>query len=304
VLRPAESPNKDEGPINAWLCDHLTPAILAIAIGLDWGLFHLALEGLTFFFMQKGAGRRAFRRSRRLSLIVCTVIFITAASSAWIKFGGSQTGFMAPERELQLGNSMQLVINASLLAFYTVVRLAPNTWFFRRPALRAYATFWMVLRGLMMGAFVLKRGQIDAAFCVEAVAQNFVFACCAPIAVFMALKADSEYWRGHHRGATNRPRGLTGGGHSNLNMPLAGRVSMTSGAAVTLAETLDSFGGDSDIELLNFAYLDMASEHGRLEVVGAGGTAKVYRAKYKKGKVAVKLVYPPELTQVSEALSH
>ena len=73
---------------------------------------------------------------------------------------------------------------------------------------------------------------------------------------------------------------------------------------MTLAETLDSFGGDSDIELLNFAYLDMASEHGRLEVVGAGGTAKVYRAKYKKGKVAVKLVYPPELTQVSEALSH
>jgi hypothetical protein len=162
----------------------------------------------------------------------------------------------------------------------------------------------MVLRGLMMGAYLLKREQIDAAFCVEALAQNVVFACCTPIAVFMALKADSEYWRGHHRGATNRARRLTSGGHSNLNLPLAGRVSMTAGAAVTLAETLDNFGGESGIDLLNFAYLDMASEHGRLQVVGAGGTAKVYRAKYKKENVAVKLVYPPELTQVSEAVSH
>jgi hypothetical protein len=41
---------------------------------------------------------------------------------------------------------------------------------------------------------------------------------------------------------------------------------------------------------------------GRLEVVGAGGTAKVYRALYKKEPVAVKLVYPPELTQVSTSL--
>lgn len=298
-----ESPNKDEGPINAWLCDHLTPAILAIAIGLDWGLFHLALEGLTFFFMQKGAGRRAFRRAAKLALIVCTVIFITSATSAYVKFGGSQTGIMTPEAELQLGSHMQLFINVSLLAFYTIVRVSPSTWFFRRPALKGYATFWMVLRGLMMGAFVLKRGGVDAAFCVEALAQNVVFACCAPIAVFVALKADSEYWRGHHVGPTNRVRRLTSGGHSNLNLPLAGRVSLTSGAAVTLAETLDSFGGDRDIELLNFAYLDMASEHGRLEVVGAGGTAKVYRAKYKKEQVAVKLVYPPELTQVSDATS-
>ena len=304
MFRPVESPNKDEGPLNAWLCDHLTPAVLAIAIGLDWGLFHLALEGLTFFFMQKGAGRRAFRRSSRLSLVVCSIIFVAAATSAWIKFGGSQTGVMTPERELQLGGSIQLSINVCLLAFYTTIRLAPSTWFFRRPALRAYATFWMVLRGLMMGAYLLKRGQIDAAFCVEALAQNVVFACCSPIAVFVALKADSEYWRGHHRGDTNRARRLTSGGHSNLNMPLAGRVSMTAGAAATLAETLDDFGGEGDIDLLNFAYLDMASEHGRLQVVGAGGTAKVYRAKYKKENVAVKLVYPPELTQVSVVVSH
>ena len=254
--------------------------------------------------MQKGAGRRAFSRARRLSLIVCAIIFIAATTSAWIKFGGSQTEVLTPERELELGGNMQLSINAWLLAFYTVVRLSPTTWFFRRPALKAYATFWMVLRGLMMAAYVMKQAKIDAAFCVEAVAQNLIFDCCAPIAVFMALKADSEYWRGHHRGSTKRSRRLTSGGHSNLNMPLAGRVSMSSGAAVTLAETLDSFGEEGDIELLNFAYLDMASEHGRLEVVGAGGTAKVYRAKYKKDSVAVKLVYPPELTQVRCAALH
>jgi hypothetical protein len=260
MLAPAESPNKDQGPINAWLCDHLTPAILAIAIGLDWGLFHLALEGLSFFFMQKGAGKRAFKRAANLSLIVCAVIFVISAAAAWFKFGGSQTGAMTPERELQLGGQMQLGINALLLVFYTVIRCSPSTWFFQRPALKGYATFWMALRSMFMGGYVLKRAEVDATFCVEALAQNVIFSCCAPIAVFVALKNDSEYWRGHHVGHAKKPRRLGSGGHSNLNAPLAGRLSLSSGAAVTLAETLDSFQEkESGIELLNFAYLDMTS---------------------------------------------
>ena len=37
-------------------------------------------------------------------------------------------------------------------------------------------------------------------------------------------------------------------------------------------------------------------EHGRLQILGAGGTAKVYQGSYKGEIVAVKLVYPPELT--------
>ena len=37
---------------------------------------------------------------------------------------------------------MQLFINVSLLAFYTIVRVSPSAWFFRRPALKGYATFF------------------------------------------------------------------------------------------------------------------------------------------------------------------
>jgi hypothetical protein len=42
---------------------------------------------------------------------------------------------------------------------------------------------------------------------------------------------------------------------------------------------------------------DISQDHGRLEVMGAGGTAKVYKGSYRGESVAVKLVYPPELTQ-------
>ena len=152
----------------------------------------------------------------------------------------------------------------------------------------------MCLRLTYFTAYVLNLVHSDLTFCAKLVAQNVIFACWSPIAVFAALRDDSEFWRGHTQALTD-----TGGkGHSNLNLPLAGRISLDSRAASTLAETLDTIQKKSRVKLLNFAYLNMTTaEHGRLQVLGAGGTAKVYKGSYRDEMVAVKLVYPPELTQ-------
>eukprot|EP01048_Picozoa_sp_COSAG05_P019698 COSAG05_NODE_3157_length_2280_cov_1.279688_1_plen_245_part_00 len=78
-----QSPNRDGGPVNEWLCDNLSPGIIAAAVGLDWGLYHWTLEGLAFFLMQKGAGARALRRALRRSTVIGAAFFVLAASSVY-----------------------------------------------------------------------------------------------------------------------------------------------------------------------------------------------------------------------------
>jgi hypothetical protein len=288
-----QSPNRDGGKINAWLCETFTPISVAVLVGLDWGLFHFVLEGVTFFMMQKGAGVRAFRRALRRSTLIGVALFFIAFISTWLQSVGSQTALLGAETESEIAQLMQLSMSMGLLVFYAVIRFARSTLFFRRPALRGYAQFWLVLRGLYLLAYTLRKLEFDIGFCCDVLAQNVVFSILSPIALFAALREDSEYWRGHTKGMQKE-----GSGHANLNLALVGRVSLNSGAASALAETLDTIKDDNGVRLLNFAYLNMElEEEGRLQVVGAGGTAKVYKGSYKGEMVAVKLVYPPELTQ-------
>lgn len=50
----------------------------------------------------------------------------------------------ALESSRQLALGLVLAWEVSVCLFYTVVRFAPASWFFRRPALYAYAAFWCV----------------------------------------------------------------------------------------------------------------------------------------------------------------
>ena len=229
-----QSPNADGGPVNAWLCQNLSPGIIAVSVGLDWGLYHTCLEGLTFFLMQKGAGARAFKRALRRSVVIGLAFFLLKSTSEFIKFSGTQTsGFLGESDEKAVADAMQLLINVGLLLFYATIRFAPTTLFYRRPALLEYASFWVILRSTYFVAYVLKQLQQDASFCVNVLAQHVIFSCLSPIAIVAALRDDSEYWRGHTEALTSTSSSTKG--HSNLNLPFATgagnlRVSLNSGA--------------------------------------------------------------------------
>jgi serine/threonine protein kinase len=130
-------------------------------------------------------------------------------------------------------------------------------------------------------------------FCLYTAGHLILFSIMEPLWVFITLQRDSEYWRGHTGGGDAGKRTGRGSG-GNLNVALVGRVSLNEGAASALADTMDQFGRDHTyVELLNFAFLTINTR----KVVGAGGTAKVYEGQFKGETVAIKLVYPPELTQ-------
>eukprot|EP01047_Picozoa_sp_COSAG01_P039626 COSAG01_NODE_3285_length_6309_cov_2.105153_10_plen_240_part_00 len=94
LIESAVKPLADEQDVGLsnWICRTLDLEDRAIVKGLDWGLFHMALEGLTFFMMQKGAGSRAFKRALTRSLCVGIGIFCVVAFAERISIPDEDTG--------------------------------------------------------------------------------------------------------------------------------------------------------------------------------------------------------------------
>jgi hypothetical protein len=136
VESAGESLDDSTGPINKWLCATFTWNSRAILVGVQWGLFHIMFEGTAFFLMQKGAGWKALRFGLFCGLVVGVTVFAAIYWAEYLKIAGTST------KQSDLGSIIYLVINIGLFSFYAIVRCAPSTLFFRRPALRAYASFW------------------------------------------------------------------------------------------------------------------------------------------------------------------
>ncbi len=297
-------------------------------VALDWAVFHVVLEGLALFLMEKGAGVLAYWRAVTRSLVWGAFTFFLVFVQEWMRsspvtgtlcaadlYGTSRnTDDDDPDAQVQIdavkasftqrqSSDLVLLWHVLLLAFYGALRFAPQQRLSRRPAAIFYATFMVLLRAIYVVSLLLERISGDSqsvqnargvGFCLYTAGHLFLFSILEPIWVFMTLQRDSEYWRGHTGGGKVDASKKTGrGSGGNLNAALVGRISLNESAALALADTMDQFGRDhSYVELLNFAFLTIHTK----KVVGAGGTAKVYEGTFKGETVAIKLVYPPELT--------
>lgn len=312
--------------------------VKATLVAVDWAVFHVVLEGLALFLMQKGAGARAYRRALKYSLVWGAFTFCLILVQEWMRsspvtgtgcaadlYGVTREHATDPALEsgvdaevdpavridalkasLTLRESSDLVLfwHLLLVAFYGALRFAPQQRLLRRPAAIFYSSFMLLLRTIYVVALLLERtrGNTQNArnvrgvgFCMYTAGHLVLFSIVEPLWVLMTLQRDSEYWRGHTGGGKVDAAKRTGrGSGGNLNAALVGRISLNEGAASALADTMDQFGRDHNyVELLNFAFLEIYTK----KIVGAGGTAKVYEGRFKSETVAIKLVYPPELTQ-------
>jgi hypothetical protein len=182
---PSESCRYDPGggPINRFFVG-LGWQVKAIMVAVDWAVFHVVLEGLALFLMQKGAGARAYRRAVTRSLIWGVFTFVLVFVQEWMRnspvsgtqcaadlYGEADEGVegmelnpdiaaeenLDPVTQLQLdafqasltlrqSSDLVLLWHGLLLIFYGGLRFAPQQRLSRRPAAIFYASFMLLLR--------------------------------------------------------------------------------------------------------------------------------------------------------------
>ena len=250
--------------------------------GMVWGLQHLCVDGVGVVLTLPGIGRRAVR----------TALCWTAP---WAAFTAAVIGLACWFHPYFL----------EILAFYYACQSGLYAWalwsprVFKRPAFRRYAYTWIALRGLALVSIAWEAYDPDSATCLNFTLVQATFCVVVPWAIYRAFQTDTSYWFGHAYALVDAESGAQqaacrGGGGVNsrgidVRTPLIGTALAPNlmGSLERGIETLER----SDV--VSFAELSV----GVTSLLGAGGTAKVFRASFRGRPAACKLVFSPDVTE-------
>jgi hypothetical protein len=235
---------------------------------------HSVQEGFAFLFVHRGGGWRSVKRATRRAV-------------AWGLFAQFWTILAAFDDN---NDRIYTFIVVSLQwLFYVIAYWSPTTCLFRRPALLLFAKWQMalVLPLVIQSILALVYHRHEATDCIGLV-QSWVATVFRPYAVFQALLIDSRYWQGtgEERQVSSPIRSVT----VSLRQPLMG-LTLPPPTASSLAEGMDALhSSHCRVPMLHHAYLNLEGVDGK-SVLGAGGSARVYKGTYKGKRVAVKLIF-------------
>mmetsp|Transcript_19661 Transcript_19661/g.31214 ORF Transcript_19661/g.31214 Transcript_19661/m.31214 type:complete len:679 (+) Transcript_19661:78-2114(+) len=262
--------------------------LAAFVYPATWGFTHFVFEGLAVLLCQKGVGELASRAA-----IKWGVIFgVWTGAQLWPGFLYKPT-----PATITLGVSWEWI----LAIFYGTIWLAPQTWVFRRSAAMRYGRFWFILRFLQGLNRLLIGLDQDIGFCGYEIVNWIGFGLIKNWVIYQVLLDDSQWWQGTLFSLDR--------GHTTLTDPLLG-IDLKLTTAQRLANQVDRITSNlrpkksifserdsisdkkKSVNVLNFAYLKMDKK----DLLGTGGTSKVYRGYYKGMPVAVKLVFVIDIT--------
>lgn len=139
--------------------------------------------------------------------------------------------------------------------------------------------------------------QIDLGYCLYLAWGWTVFGLLKPAVLYYVLRQDSSYWQGLVLESLAERTLKRGPSTSNIRAPLLG-TSLEPDTAQELATQMDSL--QRNCHIINFASLTLGDgrqqQLGERIVLGAGGTARVFKGMYQRRKVAVKMLYCMTLT--------
>lgn len=270
LLSSTLADNNQRSSINNWL------------LPIESGLFHWILEGLAFFLMSYGAGQQGFRYALRFGLVwgifTSVVIFFELYSlrlSQNINNSNSQK-----IQDINLAYSMFMIYNGILLIFYLSLVSLPQNVLYKRPSMKYYAIFNLVLQVYWMTTISVVRFYRETSICGLSVLGLLFEAFGQPVIIWWTLQRDSQYWQGLLPDADN---------------PLAAvwdQIDIST--ATSISEVLGYYERDRKrpLTLLHFGLINLDQKLGFI----AGGFSRVYFGHLKNQKVALKVMFAMELT--------
>ena len=293
-----------------WLAD-----AKSLMIGLDWALLHWVVDGVAVFLCQPSAGQQAMQRAALLGLVPalgsfamgylkhratvqpgapCLMPGVPLAQRCEEGACGSPTdGPGNPGPSVFSCMWLPMLYQAALLVLYLRVWLAPRRelWgarVYRRPAAVPYVRFWAIFRLLTIASSVLLIAGVDAGFCADFATEAFLFTVGKAYFVYSALRADSQWWQCEPSSQDPRSAGKNEQLGFSLSSPLVGRVDIEAEDASVLNDELAAV---EKAIVIPFGHLWL----NKTDVLGYGGSARVYRARYRDETVAAKVMYCPSI---------
>ena len=250
-----------------------------------FGLSHMVNEGVAYMLIQKGLGRYTQRKVLRRSIVWGFICFVIR----YFTYLRDKEGGMV---------FILLVWKSAMVLFYGAIALVPNKHLYRRPAATFFARIWACwqLLNLVSSVLIVIKMASPVGLCVELFGAFLIYAIVQPIAIYITLLKDSEWWQGQFEdeseddmsGSVNedgRKRSL------DIVSPLAG-LNINLHSAQSLADCIDRMITEEGVKLLNFAYVQLDET----QLLGQGSFSKVYRGTYRSQKCAIKLVFTFDLT--------
>lgn len=189
-------------------------------LGFSWAGYHWTLEGTAFFLQQRSAGGSAVRRSVLRG--ACTGLITWVLVTLSYRYGRNLLGIVA-----------LCTWNVVLMALYSAFVCLPPTMLHRRPALRTFAIFFVIVHATDLVGNALFYWS-DLGLCLELFAQWVVIGVAEPFIVYNAMLRDSMYWQGVAAGDETEVRQV-----QDIHRPLIGlRLSMRAAAGV--ADAVDA----------------------------------------------------------------
>ena len=256
--------------------DHSIPH--SIGYGIAWGFFHMVVEGTAFFLCKQGVGYSTFLASIKQGLL--WGIFIGFLHS--IAF----LSFKWADGDLTAGFMVQLSYESLILVFYLALAFTPSQVWKRRQAVIQYSKFWIVSVVCDIVGLSLMYWNYDCGYCIYLATNWGVLGLLKPYVLYTALRKDSDYWQGVddivHPDNPNQP--LLRSADVNLSTSTARHISNCMGALST------------QCTIINFACLKINNHSvNPRDLLGGGGTARVYTGQYFNNNVAIKMIYPFQL---------
>eukprot|EP00042_Codosiga_hollandica_P057388 m.849543 g.849543 ORF g.849543 m.849543 type:complete len:708 (+) comp59574_c0_seq9:69-2192(+) len=260
----------------------------ALGSALVYGFYRFILDGVAIFLCHQSAGMKAVKSAMILAggvgVAVVVLQFLIYRAPYWV-----------PSESHAKGTSLSLlcVEYLALFLFYLAIIIVPESRWIRRKAVKLYAWFYVLTLPIILATNIMMFLSEDTGYCFYIVFPMIIIGLSRPAIVFKTLRTDSRYWQ-----QASEPTEIVD--ENDIRTPLLElRVGLH--PARVLATEMDEI-AEYNVPRIHHAELTLAgrktmkTQSGPL-VLGAGGTAKVYRGMYKRSPVAIRMLFCPEFTE-------